>query len=103
MANLTCPLCGSKNAEIRTTVPKGQKRKVKPKAFLYCPDNCGSLFSNRAKFGEVLQAKLAAAQAQAEKDLADNDSDKNKTLSDNNHQLPPKSGGSFLSNWGTLL
>lgn len=102
MANLTCPLCGSKNAEIRKTVPKGQKRKVKPKAFLYCPDSCGSLFSNRAKFGEVLQAKLAAAQAQAEKDLTDNDSDKNETLSDNNYQLPTKNSGLF-SNWGTLL
>lgn len=98
MSNVTCPICQNAGAEIRTTKQKTDaKRKVKPRAFLHCPD-CGSLFSNKVSFSNRISAMLATAQANA--DLSDKPADNPPKYSDNPPPLPKKR---FFENWSTVL
>lgn len=97
MSNITCPICQNAGAEIRTTKQKTDaKRKVKPRAFLHCPD-CGSLFSNKVSFSNRISAMLATAQANA--DLSEQTEISNPMPSDN--QLPSQKR--FFENWSTVL
>lgn len=99
MSKVVCPICSNTSAEIRTTKQKANAlRKVKPKAFLHCPD-CGSLFSNKVSFSNRIQAMLASAQQQV--DLSDKQTEKKPIESDNTPPPPPKSG--LFTGWGTVL